>query len=239
MKIAWRTPSLTKLKTLIIMNCSKTKNSSKEVTSTQRALEKFIQQRRSFPELLPENDQRRLLQLRRIIEKKHEEALTSKNQNMTKNFSIPSEDQMLSAFLRYSGRVFQRVNLNAWKRALKSPTLDIWILTAYHGIVRYTDFIPYYDLTVHDSLFSSKSMRRWWRENGLPDITWNAIKNIHPQKVIIIASKTYQTLLPMKKLSEPTLDIETSILSFPGGMGSLNHKGKWLNQYLLEYNDDL
>lgn len=222
---------MTPIDTLIIMNCSKTKRSIDEKRIVKGSVAEELSKRHSFADLLDETSRKKLKTLQKKV---HDQLMTTSRENSGNESSDTNleEGKSLPAFLRYAGRVFQNVKLESWINALKTPQLDVWILTAYRGIVTYTEPLPNYDLTIHDKLFSGMTMRRWWKDHALPEIIWNAIERNKPQRIIILASKNYQSLLPMKKLLASRPSFKIDIPSFPGGMGSLYHKGKWLDDVL-------
>ncbi len=214
------------------MNCSKTKNTRSDFIEYLQKIERLLPLTSSFADFLDKQYRQQLIKLQQQVEDQKTKTMYKSVDHQRSMKDMRVSNGNLPAFLRYSGRVFQNVHLNSWINALLNPTMDIWILTAFRGIVRYTESLPRYDLTIHDKLFSGKSMRRWWREHSLTQIIWNAIENVRPQEIIIIASKSYQPLLPLKEILQYNSQFEVKIPSFPGGMGSLHHKGRWLDAFL-------
>ncbi len=201
------------------------------------------QEKTTFLELLSSEERSKLSKLRKQVRlhligcKKH---LSSEKRETTALLMERWKDTVLPAFLRYSGLLFRKISPEAWESALSSwGKLDIWILTAYYGVVRYTDYIQDYDLTIRDKLLENVTMLRWWIKNSLADIIWKGIMAVKPEKIIVLASKSYQSLLPMKRLLQMQgndAKMKVEIPYFPGGMSSLPLKGKWLNDFLMKQN---
>jgi len=83
--------------------------------------------------------------------------------------------QLLPAWKRYDGHLYQRISARTWERALTDRHPAVLIVSALYGLVGPTDLIRKYDARMDDAP-SGRRLFQVWRGGGLPHLLSAVIK---------------------------------------------------------------
>lgn len=131
----------------------------------------------------------------------------------------------LPAWKLYSGkgsRLYPRIHIENWLK----PCVNINIISALFGIVKHTDLLPYYDVTMMDYIeLQNQKIWQFWQEN----VNWvNYIDNDD----INIVSPDYRLAI---NHHGNNLGVIPNI-DFGRGYSNLYNKGVWLNEQFTNIN---
>lgn len=131
------------------------------------------------------------------------------------------------AYLRYTGRVYQRSGLG---QLLPKANYQVLIISALYGLIEAGDLIRDYDLAMKCMLPQGK-VQTWWKLHHLGDILSEYIWNTAPVIIHDLLSKDYREAL--KPWPRDFLQILYKRYEYPGlGIGSLSRRGDDLKAIL-------
>ena len=78
------------------------------------------------------------------------------------------------AHLLYSeGKILKKADCKKWGESEKNKT---YILSALFGLIKATDFLPFYDLSMNDTI-DRKSIKQFWKKSGVLDVVLEKLNN--------------------------------------------------------------
>jgi cytoplasmic iron level regulating protein YaaA (DUF328/UPF0246 family) len=144
----------------------------------------------------------------------------------------------LPAYLRYSGRTYSKINLDAWKVITDNPEkFDCIILSALYGMIRCDEPIRNYEIKQVDKIPQKSSIKAFWKQNGAADWLFNYIKRNDFDAVKFVLSTSYAGIVSRDKLML-RLDEELGIPSEDNqfkeqGRKSMLLRGQYINDLLV------
>lgn len=136
---------------------------------------------------------------------------------------------LMPARLRYDGNLYRSAGL---VKAHVGGDQRLLIVSALYGLLEAGDPIRHYNLQMKDMLPGRISVKRWWREQGLPQVVCNAANNIGAEQLHDLLSGHYRDSL---RGMESGLPESCSYIpyQYPGlGTGSDYHRGSDLKRLL-------
>jgi len=146
-----------------------------------------------------------------------------------KGASRCSDLPLMPAWLRYDGNLHRSAGLVEVRVGGNQCLL---VVSALYGVLEATDPIRDYNLQMKDMLPGRISVKRWWREQGLPEIVCNAANNTGAAQLHDLLSGHYRDSL---RGLESALPESCSYIpyQYPGlGTGSDYHRGSDLKRLL-------
>lgn len=138
----------------------------------------------------------------------------------------------LEAYKRYSGRIYQEIRLNSWEKIKNNPQLDLVIVSALYGLIRYNEWIRDYNRTMQDKIGTQK-IKTWWRNNKLYAILRDYIIENNISDVYNFLSIDYNDAL---KGDLTDLGIELHSPDFAMyRSGSNSVRGHWINNFIQNF----
>lgn len=138
------------------------------------------------------------------------------------------------AYLRYTGKVYQRSNFPLLYPHVKNK--KVLIISAFYGMVDAGDPIRDYDMKMDETLSTGRWLSTWWKKIGLGRMVEEYILSLKPERVYDLLSNSYRSALA----AWPPASLKKNRViyipySYPGeGTGSLWHRGDDLKKLLLE-----
>jgi len=138
----------------------------------------------------------------------------------------------MEAYKRYTGRIYSPISSGSWEKLRSTPNLDLVIVSALYGLLRYDEPIQVYNVTMKDKM-GNHTLKWWWRNNGLCAILRDYINENKISDVHNILSNDYNealrdcfTNMHVKYLCHDFSEYKS---------GSNTHRGKWVNNFIQNF----
>ena len=152
------------MKTLIVTASSKSKRQSEIYT--------YKPPKKRFHQIIDEEYQKSLLKSRdKVLKSTGEE----NGLDMT-GYAVKLSYDVLPAYKRYSGRTYSRISPEAWENANENKDVDIVILSAMYGLVRYDEPIRNYSIKQVDQVSRGVKFQTMWKKSGAKDWLFDFVK---------------------------------------------------------------
>lgn len=215
------------MKTLIVTASSKSKRSENEIP--------FSKLEKTFIESIDNNNKKKLLEARSNI---LNDFKFDKGPDSHQELKSSSKPLYLPAHVRYSGRTYSKITSPAWEVIKNQPEeFDCVILSAFYGLIRYSDLIRNYTIKQVTKMSSGKTIGKYWKEQGAQDWLMDYIKNTNVDQVKFVLSTSYSDIVGKESLMirlDEELGIPSEDQQFKqGGMKSMLLRGQYINNLLL------
>lgn len=149
-----------------------------------------------------------------------------------------SQDEYLPAFIRYSGRTFSKIDLNAWNQLVDNPeSYDCIILSALYGIVRYDEPIRNYPIKQADKIPEKSTIKSFWKKQGASEWVYDYVKRNDIDDVKFVLSTSYSEIVQRDSLInrlQEELGIVAEDKQFKAeGRKSMLLRGQYINDLLI------
>jgi cytoplasmic iron level regulating protein YaaA (DUF328/UPF0246 family) len=149
-----------------------------------------------------------------------------------------SKLEVLPAYLRYTGRTFSKISKEAWdKLNKKNQKIDVVILSAMYGLIRYNEPIRNYTIKQVDKMHAGIKFQGMWKKAGAKDWLYDYIIRNNFEQVNFVLSTSYSGIIEKDKLMmklENEIGVKTEDNQFKqGGMKSMLLRGEYINDFLL------
>lgn len=138
----------------------------------------------------------------------------------------------MEAYKRYNGNIYRQISSSSWDKLIKNPELDLVIVSALYGLLRYDEPIRYYDTSMTNKI-GKHTLRTWWRKNGLCAILKDYINKNNISKVHNVLSNDYNEAIrdcfSDMKLNYFYHDFKKH------RSGSNAHRGKWVDDFIKNF----
>lgn len=176
------------------------------------------------------------------------EHLLSLRRKLFGSFSIPlgqdvgatkvaTQINFMPAYERYTelgSRLYQRISHSSWNKLKETPHLDVVIISALYGLVRYSEPIQFYDLNMDKSKIDGQKLKTWWRKNGLGEILRDYINTNSVFKVHNVLSRNYNEAIgSCFSNMEDKCHFHNEFNKY--GNGSNSYRGKWINGFIKNF----
>jgi len=175
--------------------------------------------------------------------KKH---LLSLRRKLFNYFSLPLREDIaysnkdsiyyMEAHKRYTGtysQIYRKISLFSWEKLEKTQNLDLVIISALYGLLKYNEPIRDYNKTMKDKI-QHQTLKVWWRNNNLCAILKDYIKKNKISELHNVLSNDYnEALLGCFN----NIHIEYFYHDFSKyKSGSNAHRGEWINTFIQNFN---
>ncbi len=159
------------------------------------------------------------------------------------HFSIPfGEDigyqqrkhtiEYMEAYKRYTGQIYGQISSSSWGKLKSVPNLDLVIVSALYGLLRYDEPIRYYDKTMKNKV-GHQTLKMWWRNSGLCAILKDYINVNNITTMHNVLSNDYNEVLVG---CSTDMKVEYSYHDFSKyKSGSNVHRGKWVDEFIQNF----
>ncbi|MCK4232926.1 peroxide stress protein YaaA, partial [candidate division WOR-3 bacterium] len=100
----------------------------------------------------------------------------------------------IEAYRRYTGKIYRQICAGSWQRLREIRNLDLVIISALFGLLRYDELIRYYNVNMNDKV-GDQAVKAWWRENDLYKILKYYINTNNISEVHNVLSNDYNEAL--------------------------------------------
>lgn len=138
------------------------------------------------------------------------------------------------AYKRYKGQIYRQISSSSWDKLIKNPGLDLVIVSALYGLLRYDEPIQYYDMSMKNKI-GHRTLKTWWRKNGLCAILKDYIYRNNISEIHNVLSNDYN-----EAIRDCFEDMQPSYLFHDFReyrSGSNAHRGKWVNDFIKNFID--
>ncbi len=154
-----------------------------------------------------------------------------------KDIEYPDENtvQYMEAYKRYTGtysQIYRRISSFAWKKLEKTPQLDLVIVSALYGIVRFNEPIRNYNRTMKDKV-QNQTLKTWWRKHGLCEIVRGYIENNRITELHNVLSNDYNDALRGCFEKVFTTYVYHDFSEYRSGSNA--HRGKWVDTFVKNF----
>ena len=102
------------------------------------------------------------------------------------SYNNDSSINYMEAYRRYTGdhsQIYRQISSNSWGELRITDNLDLVIVSALYGLVKFDEPIQNYNITMKDKI-EYQALKTWWRNNGLcailkDYINKNGISGVH------------------------------------------------------------
>lgn len=148
-------------------------------------------------------------------------------------FQDSSDIKYLGAYQRYKGHIYQRISQNSLDKLKRLQDVDLVIISALYGIVRFDESIRYYDTTMNNKV-QGKNLKRWWKYQNLSAILNNYIIQNNISHVHVVLSNDYMEALG-ESFSNLNINCEYHKEFSKYNSGSNFHRGDWLENFVQSF----
>jgi len=141
----------------------------------------------------------------------------------------------VEAYERYSGahsQIYRQISSGSWEKLRKSQDLDLVIVSALYGFVRFDESIQNYNITMRDKI-EYQALKTWWRNNGLCAILKDYISKNGISEVHNVLSNDYDDAL-FSCFIDVRVKYENHNFS-EYKSGSNAHRGKWVDNFIQNF----
>lgn len=167
------------------------------------------------------------------------------NQTMFEYFSIQfgqdvryhsnSTINYMEAHKRYAGehsQIYHQISSSSWDKLKITLNLDLAIVSALYGLLRYDEPIQYYNKTMKDKI-EHQTLKTWWRNNGLCAILKDYINKNDISEVHNVLTNDYN-----EALLDCFIDVEVTYVPHDFSeykRGSNAYRGKWVDDFIQNF----
>jgi len=206
-------------KTLILIPCSGSKRKGSTVTYDPKS---------AIFDHLTSSSREHLLRLRRKL-------FGHFSMKMGQDVGYPDEDEIeyMQAYSRYTGQIYRQISPLSWDKLKRTPHLDLVIVSALYGLVRYDEPIRYYDKMMKDRV-EGQLLKTWWRNNNLGEILREYINKNNISEVHVVLSNDYKEAL--SNCFRDTDEVRYVSYDFSKyKSGSNAYRGRWINEFIRNF----
>jgi len=159
------------------------------------------------------------------------------------DYSLPSgrdigmqdeeEISYMEAYKRYTGnrsQIYGQISFTSWEKLINSSNLDLVIVSALYGLLKYDESIRNYNAAMKDTV-AGRKLKTWWRKNGLCTILKNYIsKNKILEMHFVLFADYNEALEGFETVVKSTYYDFSSYKS-----GSNSYRGKWVDDFMRNF----
>ncbi|MHC1610869.1 MAG: peroxide stress protein YaaA [Candidatus Methanospirareceae archaeon] len=170
------------------------------------------------------------------------EHLLSLRRKLFEYFSIPFGQDVgypndgtikyMEAYKRYAGNIYCQISFSSWEKLRETQNLDLVIVSALYGLLRYDEPIRHYDITMKDKI-GYQTLKTWWRNNGLCAILKDYIDENSISEVHNVLSKDYNEALRGCFIDMGAKHSHHDFSEYKSGSNA--HRGKWVNDFIQNF----
>jgi len=178
----------------------------------------------------------------------HQEQLKNSRENLISGLNIPEGSDMqvssvdtepeeyLPAYIRYTGRTYSQISEEAWKALDGNEDMDMVILSALYGLMRYNEPVRNYDIQQKDKINGTRIMT-YWKHNGAKEWLKDYILTNGYDEVKFVLSTSYSKIIQRDELidelnEEYDIDaVDRQLKS--AGRASMLERGRYIDDLLL------
>jgi len=138
----------------------------------------------------------------------------------------------LEAYRRYAGHIYCQISSSSWNKLKQNTSLDLVIVSALYGLLRYEETIQNYDLTMKDKIVNS-TLKIWWKNNGLSGILKDYINKNKITKVYSVLSRDYTKALGNLLINTDVKIIYKDFSKYKSGSNA--YRGKWVDSFIQNF----
>ena len=174
------------------------------------------------------------------------EHLLNLRRKLFEYFSIPSGRDVgctfegtinyMEAYKRYTGansQIYRQISSSSWEKLRETQNLDLVIISALYGLLRWDEPIQYYNKTMKDDKIAHQTLKTWWRNNGLCTILKDYINKNDISEVHNVLSNDYNEAL-LGCFGEMNVGYSSHDFS-EYRSGSNAYRGKWVNDFIQNF----
>lgn len=141
----------------------------------------------------------------------------------------------MEAHKRYTGRhsqIYHQISPSSWGKLKKTANLDLIIISALYGLLKYDESIRYYDKTMKDKI-RRQTLKTWWRNNGLCAILKDYINKNNISEVHNVLSNDYN-----EAIRGCFVGMEVKYMCHDFSMyksGSNAYRGRWVDDFIQNF----
>ena len=93
-----------------------------------------------------------------------------------------------------NSQIYRQISFSSWNKLKETVNLDLVIISALYGLLRYNETIQYYNKKMPDKI-GHQTLKTWWRNNGLCVILKDYIDKNNISEVHNVLSNDYNEAL--------------------------------------------
>jgi len=143
--------------------------------------------------------------------------------------------EYLAAYERYTGnysQIYRRISQGSWDKLKQTPKLELIIVSALYGLLKYDEPIRWYDKTMKDK-FKSQTLKTWWRNNSLCAILKNYVDKNNIYEVHNVLSDDYNEALSGCFVNMKAKYQYHGFADYKSGSNA--HRGKWAEAFVQSF----
>jgi len=141
----------------------------------------------------------------------------------------------MKAYKRYTGpyaQIYRQISPNSWDKLEKTANLDLLIVSALYGLVRYDEPIRYYDKTMKDRI-EGQTLKTWWRNHDLCTILKDYINKNNISEVHVVLSNDYNEALFGCFTDIGAECVHHDFSEYRSGSNA--YRGKWVDAFIHNF----
>ena len=142
----------------------------------------------------------------------------------------------LEAYMRYTGKysqIYRQISPSSWYKLKQNTNLDLVIVSALYGLLRYDETIRYYNKTMKDKM-GNNTLKTWWKNNGLCKILKDYVDKNHITKIYNVLSKDYTEALRNYFIDTEAKFVYKDFSEYKSGSNA--YRGKWVDNFIQNFN---
>ncbi|MHA2503373.1 MAG: peroxide stress protein YaaA [Candidatus Kariarchaeaceae archaeon] len=144
-------------------------------------------------------------------------------------------EEYLPGYIRYTGRTYSKITDAAWQALDGSSDVDMVILSALYGLMRYNEPVRNYEIKQADK-FENTKIQTFWKRQGAKDWLTSYIHNSDIDDVKFVLSDSYSNIISrdalIAELRDEGISAEDKQLK-DTGRASMLRRGEYINDLLL------
>jgi len=136
------------------------------------------------------------------------------------------------AYKRYAGKIYSPISSGSWEKLRSTPHLDLVIVSALYGLLRYDESIQNYDVMMQGKI-GNHTLKWWWRNKGLCMILRDYINKNNISEVHNVLSNDYNEALRDCFVSMNVKHLCHDFSEYKSGSNA--HRGKWVNNFIQNF----
>jgi len=141
----------------------------------------------------------------------------------------------MPAHKRYAGKdsqIYRQISPSSWDILRNTENLDLVIISALYGLLRYDEPIRYYDKKMKD-IMEHQTLKTWWRNNGLCDIVKDYLNKNNISEVHSVLSNDYNEALRGCFTDIGAKYVYHDFSEYKSGSNA--HRGKWVDDFIQNF----
>lgn len=141
----------------------------------------------------------------------------------------------LEANKRYTGQysqIYRQISSNSWEKLRKTANLDLVIVSALYGLLRYDEPIRYYDKTMKNKI-GNKTLKAWWRNNDLCAILEDYVNRNNISEIHLVLSNDYSEAIKGCFIDMKVKSIHYDFSEYKSGSNA--YRGKWVEDFIQNF----